>query len=237
MWLVSNAASADSGPFVLLSRPETVTTACANLSGIKCVDGDDKVKAENLGGSALPMSADEYVFLDQQDHPVVKGFLVLSINRTSSGNTYFVANARMFKSGFAGIGMTTTDRYDAQFWNELADSGIGSARATEPAAIQFLANLDLKIEQERAAAALVQQEAAAAAAKKKAAEAYRESPEYAEAQKQQGIKACENQIKAARAAIARDDRMAKISGYENKIVRARAASMIVDCEDYLTRMR
>lgn len=75
-----------------------------------------------------------------------------------------------------------------------------------------------------------------AAAEKAASDArYRASPEFASAQATAQVASCKVAIDRAKSAIAQDDRVAQISGYQNKLVREGAATTVVYCEEVIAR--
>ncbi|ASD79130.1 hypothetical protein CEJ98_09000 [Burkholderia gladioli pv. gladioli] len=80
-------------------------------------------------------------------------------------------------------------------------------------------------------------QAIVAAEKKRQAEdaALKVSPAYIKSQAVARVDGCRKQIAIARAAIAKDERVAQISGYENKLLRESAAQTIVNCQDTIAR--
>ncbi|WP_175725134.1 hypothetical protein [Burkholderia ambifaria] len=68
-----------------------------------------------------------------------------------------------------------------------------------------------------------------------AEDARRASPQYKKEKAEQAVEDCKRQIAWARAMIAKDNRIAQISGYENAHLRRQAATLIVNCEDTIAR--
>ncbi|EON13428.1 hypothetical protein [Pandoraea sp. SD6-2] len=237
LFALIQSAQADSGPFALLAAPASVDAACDHLLGIKCIRTAEEAKPENLGTGALSMRKMDYSFFDQSDTPAVRGFLLLSQKMSPQNNPYYEAEARIYKTGFAGVGMTQTDQYDKVFWDSVASDGIGFAAPDSQDVSKFVALMDQRIAAAQAAAANKAREAAAAEDKRKAEEAYRASPAFAAEQRRRSVESCKRTIASARQAIARDDKVARISGYENKVLREQAAIAIVNCQEFIAQSR
>lgn len=187
-----------------------------------------------LGEGALPLSQADYSFLDRTDRPAVKGFLVLTKLSTVGGNDYFSAVPVVFKTGFARIGMTRTELYYTQFWDAVRSElsfNLPDAEATG----RYLSDMDTRIAAEREAAEKRDRSAQLAAARAASEAAYRASPQYAKDTAARAVEACRANIARARAAIAKDDRVAQISGYQNALLRQQAATIIVNCQDTIAR--
>lgn len=231
------------GPTVLLATASEVQAACEKLpqSGITCIDAGSPVEPSALGAGSISMSQADYFLLDRSDRPNVKGFLVLTKLTSAAGNDYYSAVPVVFKTGFARIGWTQTNLYYSQFWDSM--KGILNFHLpNSDVTNRYLASMDDQIATEKAAAARKaalnaeredQRAAATAAAASEAA--YRATPQYARDQAQKAVDQCRSDMARARAAIAKDDRIAQISGYQNAILRRKAASIIVSCEDTIAR--
>ncbi|MBB5444619.1 MULTISPECIES: hypothetical protein [unclassified Paraburkholderia] len=232
-------------PFVvaLLSTPQQMDVACRNLDqiGIHCVDGADGATRDKLGPGGLPLSKSEYSLFDQTDRPTVRGFLIRERLVDNAGNPYYRATATIYKTGFAGVGVTPTSLYNKPFWAFVSEEiPLAFPGSTEES--DFLARMDAQIAAEKAAAdrkatiaAEHEQQRMAAAAQAASEAAYRATPQYARDQARQAVANCRADIARARAAIAKDDRIAQISGYQNAILRRQAAAIIVNCEDTIAR--
>ncbi len=221
----------------LLAPPDVIKSACTRLgeAGITCVSPGSSVSAASLAGSAMPLANADYSFLDQQSKPAVRGLLVLSSASSSGGSSYFHARARIFKYGFMGIVTPVATRsYDRQFWAEVGRT-IPLAVAGSDKERNFAADLDRQVEDARRTAKFEEDTRRAESSRKAAEDAYRASPQYKKMQAAKAVDACRKQIAYARALIARDDRIARISGYENIRLRESAAATIVQCEDTIAR--
>lgn len=127
-----------------------------------------------------------------------------------------------------------TSSYDRQFWREVGRTvPIASAGSEKERA--FAADMDRQVEAARDEAKREEDARRDEAAKEAAKAAHRASPEYKRAQAKNAVDACKRQIAYARFLIARDDRIARISGYENVRLRESAAAAIVQCEDTIAR--
>lgn len=228
---------------ILLATAAEVTEACSKLpqSGITCIDAGSPIDPSALGAGSISMRPADYFLFDQSDRPDVKGLLVLTKLSTAAGNAYFSAVPVVFKTGFARIGWTRTDLYYSQFWDSIKGK-LNFHLPDSDVTNRYLASMDQQIEAQKAAddrkAALSgareeQRSAAAAAAASEAA--YRSTPQYAQEQARKSVENCRSDIARARAAIARDDRVAQISGYQNALLRRQAAFIIVNCEDTIAR--
>ena len=94
----------------------------------------------------------------------------------------------------------------------------------DPLAVQFLHDATFSPTPQQLAA---RQDAA----KEAEARAYVDSPEGQRLIAAEQIINCDDQIREAREVLARDDRIAAVSGYENKLDRRRAGERIVECQD------
>lgn len=112
-------------------------------------------------------------------------------------------------------------------WASLSNF-IANDRPDGPLADEYVKKID-KVAQERREAAEAKKARADAEA------AYMKSDDYKRAQNAAAVESCRKATSYARRLIADDDRVARISGYQNKIVREQAAMMIVRCEDVLAR--
>lgn len=236
LFVAWSCAHAGSLPVTLLATPDAVEQACRQLPdvGITCVPAGSQLSTDALGVGSIPISGAELSFLDRSDHPQVKGFLVLTQMRSTGGNLYYQGAAKLFKTGFAGVGMTTTDLYDRPFWEQVS-AFMPFDLPGAPGEQAFLAKMDDQIASDRKAKEL-RDAAARAAADAAASDArYRASPEFAAAQARERVASCKAAIVRAKSAIAQDDRVAQISGYQNKLVREGAAVTIVNCEDVIAR--
>ncbi|MCA7985192.1 hypothetical protein [Burkholderia vietnamiensis] len=220
-----------------LAAPEAIKSACSRLKqvGITCVMPGASIPPESLVGSAIPLTNADYSFLDQQSRPAVRGLLMLSNAVSPGGNQYFHAYSKVFKFGFMGIPRPMlTSSYDRQFWREVGRT-IPISVAGDDKERAFAADMDREIEAARDAAKREADAHVAEAAKKASEAAYRASPAYKKAQAKNAVDACRRQIAYARSLIAQDDRVARISGYENVRLRESAAASIVQCEDTIAR--
>jgi len=231
------------GPTILLAPASEVRAACEKLpqSGVTCIDAGAPVDPSALGSGSIPMSQADYFLFDRTDQPAVKGFLVLTKLTTAEGNDYYSAVPAVFKSGFARIGWTKTDLYYTQFWESIKGTlnfHLPNSNVTN----RYLASMDEQISRERAAAdrkvalnAAREEQHAAAAAMAASEAAYRATPQYAKDQARKAVEQCRSDMARARAAIAKDDRIAQIAGYQNALLRRQAAAIIVNCEDTIAR--
>jgi hypothetical protein len=231
------------GPTVLLATDSEVRAACEKLpqSGITCIDAGSPVDPAGLGPGSISMSRSDYFLFDQSDQPAVKGFLVLTKLSTAAGNAYYSAVPVMFKTGFARIGWTQTDLYYSKFWDSMKGT-LNFHLPNSDVTNRYLAGMDEQISAEKAAAdrkaalnAAREEQRAVAAATAASEAAYQATPQYARDQAKRAVEQCRSDISRARAAIAKDDRIAQISGYQNALLRRQAASIIVNCEDTIAR--
>ncbi|AIO44483.1 putative lipoprotein [Burkholderia cepacia] len=222
---------------VLLQPVGDVDTACHSLSsrGVRCVFPNETWTPQDASNGGLPLIFSDLPWFDASRAPRVGGLLLLSERRSPGGNPYYVAMARIYKFDFSGGGAAIPDSsYYDEVWSAVgARLPYASERSAETG--RFVERLD-----DQMAAAKreeLKKEAAAAAEKKRQADdaAYKASPAYKKAQADKRVANCRNQIALARAAIVRDERVAQISGYENKLLRESAAQTIVNCQDTIAR--
>lgn len=210
------------------------------MRGIKCkfvdasgMGGPDenthkwvRVNGSDLG-MPLAVSDDQLTFLERMRGLRLYGQLLIYKIPDQNGQLYSIGHMAVLTRATPTADPTLIPEKENIAWNVAADdfsyAPIGSAQAQT-----FLDGLDATAAEKAASNA-----AAESAAKKRAA--YEVSPEYKRAQLRLSATQCQKTIANARAAIARDERVAAISGYENKLVREQAASMIVDCEDVIRR--
>lgn len=228
--LASVDAFADT-EYALLAPPESIERICMQTAGVTCVHDAEQAVPDNLRhNAALPLSPDQMSFLDRAGSPrtEVRGFLILADAQTPGGNRYYRASAKIFKTAFLGTGMKQDEDYQPVFWSEVG-AEFSAAPVNSTAEAAFAADIDRKAEQE----AMRRQQRQLLLAQKEADARYRASPEYAASERKRQIEQCKVTIVQARKAIAQDERVAKISGYENKLLREQAAISIVQCEDLL----
>jgi len=236
----ATTSSAPSPSVALLSTAAGTEKACESLrlAGITCVFPGAAHPSSSLGGGSLPLSDAEYSFLDRPSRPAIRGFLILTRQRSPENNPYYRATANVFKVGFAGLPTPIeTRQYDRPFWESVGHtipiSLPGSQQEQE-----FVAKMDAQAANDRRAAErrAAEMEARKSADAVSAAEdARRASPQYKKEKAEQAVEDCKRQIAWARAMIAKDNRIAQISGYENAHLRRQAATLIVNCEDTIAR--
>ncbi|AJW97858.1 hypothetical protein BM43_3175 [Burkholderia gladioli] len=224
-------------PMVLLKPASDVETACHGfaLSGVRCVFPRENWAPDDASRGGLLLSPSDYSLLDIGQTIRVSGFLLLSERKSPAGNPYYTATAKVYKFGYWGNKSgVQTDSYNDEFWREVA-TGVKYAPESSDIADNFIGRMD------RLAAAAREDEtrkqAIVAAEKKRQAEdaALKVSPAYIKSQAVARVDGCRKQIAIARAAIAKDERVAQISGYENKLLRESAAQTIVNCQDTIAR--
>ncbi len=222
---------------VLLKPAADVETACHGfaLSGVRCVFPRESWAPDDASRGGLLLSPSDYSLLDIGQTIRVSGFLLLSERKSPAGNPYYTATAKVYKFGYWGNKSgVRTDSYNDEFWREVA-TGVKYAPESSDIAESFIGRMD------RQAAAAREEEArkqaVVSAEKKRQADdaALKASPAYIKAQAVARVDGCRKQIAVARAAIAKDERVAQISGYENKLLRESAAQTIVNCQDTIAR--
>lgn len=217
--------------YALLAPPERIDRMCTQTAGVTCVHDAQQAVPENLRSNApLPLSLDQMSFLDRAGSPrtEVRGFLILTDAQTPGGNHYYHASAKIFKTAFFGAGIKQDDDYQPVFWSEVG-ADFFAVPVDSTAETTFAADIDRKAEKE----AQRQEQRQLQQAQRDADARYRASPEYAAVERKRQSEQCKLTIAQARKAIAQDERVAKISGYENKLLREQAAISIVQCEDLL----
>ncbi|MGS1071686.1 hypothetical protein [Burkholderia glumae] len=161
--------------------------------------------------------------------------MLLSERKSPGGNTYYTATAKVYKFGYWGKKSgVQTDSYNDEFWREVA-TGVKYATENSDIAESFIGRMDRQAAAAREDEA--RKQAIVAAEKKRQVDdaAVKASPAYIKAQAVARVNGCKKQIAIARAAIAKDERVAQISGYENKLLRESAAQTIVNCQDTIAR--
>lgn len=245
---IAIAAVLAAAPCVCFSAPEelqatftvpasTVVDACAHglpQSGIECaIDGADS-RPFDLNNMGISLSRADAMPWDLDGPPRVYGVLHLTSHTTPAGVAYFTGTASVFKQNFFRTGLTDTQLYNRQFW-EAVEFSLTDVLSGSPEEARFLADADEKfLEQQHRKEQAAQQKAAAEAAMQ-AEEVYRASPKYKVEMAARQVESCRDTIARARRAIAQDERVANISGYENKLLREQAALAIVNCQDLIAR--
>lgn len=223
-------ASADNEVTLVQSRSEVDKVCAMGNPGILCVKPGDEAQSARLKYFApLEISQTQLIGWDRfrRSPPRLWGFLILHESHAPLGEPYYTASAKVFKEGMSGTINEDTD-YLSILWSEV-DRRFAVAAENSEQAQAFTASLDRQTKERTAAADAKHQ----TDLKKQADEQYRASPEYAAAERQRRVSQCEATISQAKHAIAQDDRVAHISGYENKMVREQAAIAIVQCQDFL----
>lgn len=162
--------------------------------------------------------------------------LFLYEKRSPAGNSFYSAKARIFKFDLSGnrSEATPASPYYDKLW-AVVGASVSYAPDHSETANSFVERLDRQIASEKEAES---KKAAVTAAEKKKRDdeaAYLSSPEYKRKQAIARVTNCRNQISMAQAALAHDERVAQISGYENKLLRESAAQTIVNCQDTIAR--
>lgn len=146
------AKAAESTKVVILASEQQVKQACAELPqvGVNCTPAGSALDPMQLGTGSLPMSQADYSIFDRTDRPQVRGFLVLTPLTSPGGNVYYEAVAKVFKTGFAGVGMTETALYDDQFWRNAGES-LPLVTPDSERVQQFVRSLDAEAEEQKEA--------------------------------------------------------------------------------------
>ncbi|CAE6811040.1 hypothetical protein R69746_05620 [Paraburkholderia aspalathi] len=202
-------------------------------SGIECAIDGAEPRPFDLRRS-ISLKRGDIMVWDVDGPPRVYGVLHLTSHATAAGVAYFTGTASVFKQNLSRAGLSETGMYRKRFWEavgaQLPDVISGSQEEA-----RFLANADAKyIEQKQREKQLAEQKAAAESARQ-TDEAYRASPQYKRAMAAKQVDSCRKTIAYAQRMIAQDDRVAQISGYENKLLREQAAVTIVNCQDVIAR--
>lgn len=142
----------------------------------------------------------------------------------SNGQQYFMARMVVL-SAFQRDPPHSVDGKDDIAW-EAFSRILSNDQPEGDASKAYLSQLDDAAREHEAAIA-------AAKAQANSEKAYLDSDEYKRSQAEAAIASCRQAITAARRAIKQDERVAQISGYENKLLKEQAAVTIVQCEDVI----
>ncbi|WP_186113902.1 hypothetical protein [Burkholderia gladioli] len=228
------AAASAQDENILMAPPGEVDTACHNLSskGVNCVFPGEQSSPEDASNGGLPLQFADLPWVDASRAPRVGGLLFLSEKRSPAGNTFYSAKARIYKFDLSGnrSEATSTSPYYDKLW-AVVGASVSYAPDHSETANSFVERLDRQIASEKEAESKKVAVIAAEKKKRDADEAYLASPEYKRKQAAARVTNCRKQISMARAALAHDERVAQISGYENKLLRESAAQTIVNCQD------
>ena len=174
--------------------------------------------------------------------PAVFGILHLASQQTDTGFKYFTGSSTIYVAQIPTHTLVETKVFNRPFWEAVSFS-IPVALADSDGAKAFLASSDQQLVLERVAnekkaekTRLAAEAEHLAAIRAQAQAAYESTDAYKALAAAKAIKACQETTIKARAAIARQTRIAAIGGYEDKNLRYRAAQAIVNCED-LTRQQ
>ncbi|KSP94787.1 hypothetical protein APB27_02840 [Pseudomonas aeruginosa] len=225
--------------FVLLGSEEEVRSACAAMAwrGITCrVDG---VLLEETQYRKLMMPVASQLW--DQSMKVV-GVLDLTTHVASSGFRYFSATGHqeIYRRDEPDA-VRRTQEFDQAFWGYLAQSfRVARVPPDDPRVSQFIAASEQRVRQEQERLREQQRlearkaiEEAERARLEAARRAYEKTDAYKAERAREAILDCRATMAAARESIAWDNRVADISGYENRWIRRRAAVDIVQCQDLI----
>jgi len=214
-----------------------VVDACARQlpeAGVECsIDGAEP-RPFDLNRMGISLTRGDAMPWDVNGPPRVYGVLHLTSHTTAAGVAYFTGTASVFKQNLFRTGLTETDMYRQRFW-EAVGANLPDVVSGSPEEDRFLADADARYTEQQQRKEREEQKKAAAEAAKQADEAYRASPQYKAATATRQVESCRNTISRARKMIAQDERVAQISGYENKLLREQAAVAIVNCQDLIAR--
>ncbi|MFL9930863.1 hypothetical protein P0D88_16750 [Paraburkholderia sp. RL18-103-BIB-C] len=147
----------------------------------------------------------------------------------NAGQAYYMVRMAVVQRNSAPDDPQPVSGFDDIAWDAF-NAKLKTADPGSPETQEYLAGLDQEATQESARKSAKESE-------EKAHQAYLSSPQYKEDQMRQEAETCTKQVAWAKDAIARDDKIARISGYENKLVREQAAAVLVDCHDIIGRSR
>lgn len=216
-----------------LVSPNKVKEACNRRLpqlGIECSIDGAKPTPFDLGKSGILVGNDEIGILDSYPQFHLFGVLHLKLHKTEAGFSYFIGTATVYKTKLLGGALTETESYNLSFWKAVEQVLPDALTGTEVES-RFLRESNARITQENAEKERKEEAAARAASQAAARAAYMNSNAYKVDAAADAIKACQQTITNARKAIAQDERVARISGYENKLLREQAGVAIVNCED------
>lgn len=173
-------------------------------------------------GMPLTIPRESLGFLERASGTEFYAQALLYTRSDTSAQEYYMVRMTIL-SHLSSSDPVITDRHEDAAW-EAFGAALPTATPGSDQAAEYLAQIDAQAAEQASSKALASERAAAQ-------QAYLSSPEYKRIQLHKAAESCRQTIAQAQDAIDHDKRVAAISGYENKMVREQAASMIVYCED------
>jgi hypothetical protein len=231
--IYSSVVSAEPGGSRILLVPANDMLSKCNRGSIKCkIDGGPSPEF-SVGESGLSMTygeAERRGLKNRRDeYRPVYGILNLTTQVTEEGFKYFTATSTIFIGQLKSKELEETHDFDDLFWASL--TFIPSATIDSDSASTYLKTMDGQIRAARFAAEQERREEISLAAREKTKTEYERSDAYKASVAAKKIIYCQRLISNARAAIAKERRIATAVGYVNKNLIYEAGRLIVECED------
>lgn len=216
----------------LLASKETVDSKCAGeyaAIGLYCQRDDEPVPVIDPKAPGIPLLSGQTPF----DPPSMRvaAILHLTTERTAAGFEYYTATTERFKTGIFNRDFEATDRFENEVWSFVTSSGLPVNDSSAAATVSFLAVNDARLQRKQAREAAENDRKVQVQAELD----YENSPAGKKAAAARAVADCRRTISNAQHAIALDERAAKISGYENALLRQQAGITIVNCQDVIAR--
>lgn len=226
---------------VLLARTEKVDALCAGIfkrAGIYCaqhqaenndgwITGNVGVTMSPAGAVGVPVIASDRLPSDPRGMKVL-AILDLKQVHTEIGPDYYSGTTEIFAA--TGRGVDPTSRFSDSVWAFIARE----VRTVEPGSVEIKAYL-----QQNNDLAMPDTDQTVERHDSHALDQHRGENNGSQAGQAalaaRAIEQCKQTISAAKRAIARDDKISAISGYQNKALREHAAVMIVDCQETISK--